>query len=435
MSRVPQSTADLLAFAGGAHRLSGTVRSDAIRFLGDTLAIGAAAVGAPGEEAILDTARTFGQGAEARLWGTPERLPAASGAFVNAFRAHCLEWDGVHEPAVVHAMSVVTAALGAVLDRRAAGGHPCDPEEALIALAVGVDVASGLGLSVDSPMRFFRPAVCGLMGAALAVARIEGAPLDDALGLAYSSAAGTMQAHVEGSVTLPFQIANAARAAVTASDLAKSGFSAPKNPLEGPYGYYELFESGALETYTRHLGDVWRISELSTKPFPSGRASHALIAGVQELGLTPNNLEALEIRVPPLVHRLISRPYRSDMAPSYARLCGQLLCALTIRDGLVDPRKFTPETFADPGLCDLAGKINIQRDANSDPNALSPQRISARLEDGAVELDIPHTLGSPDNPLTPAQTQAKIALARALAPPDADVRIFENPLAYFTELQ
>lgn len=254
MSAAPQYTRDLFEFAGAKHTLPDSVRADAIRLLGDTLAISAAAVGAPGEEAIRATARSFGAGEEARLLGTNERLPAPSAAFVNGYRIHCLEWDAVHEPAVVHAMSVVTAALGAAIDRK--GG--CDAQEALTALAIGVDIASGLGLSVDSSMRFFRPAICGVMGAAIAVARIDGTPLEHALGLAYSSAAGTMQAHVEGSETLPFQIANAARAAVVASDLAGQGFYAPKDVLEGPFGYYQLFEEGSLARYTRDLGKVWR---------------------------------------------------------------------------------------------------------------------------------------------------------------------------------
>src|SRR5690606_34945376 len=162
-------------------------------------------------EGVLAAAQRWGTGGDARLLGEEARLPAAGAAFVNAYRIHCLEWDAVHEPAVVHALSVVTAALGAAIDRM--GG--CDPERALAALAVGVDVASGLGIAASSPLSFFRPATAGCIGAALAVARLEGVePLADVLGLAYSFCAGTMQAHVEGSIALPLQIANAARSAI-----------------------------------------------------------------------------------------------------------------------------------------------------------------------------------------------------------------------------
>lgn len=422
------ATADLLAFAGANQVLPGQVRADAVRLLADTLAVGAAGANAPGADKILAAAMAMGCGADARLIGTAERLSASAAAFVNGYRIHCLEWDAVHEPAVVHALSTVTAALGAAIDRR--GG--CDPDAALAALAVGVDVAAGLGVAADSSLTFFRPATAGVIGAALAVARIDGAPLDDTLGLAVASAGGTMQAHVEGLATLPFQIANAARAAVTASDLARAGFPGPKDPLEGQFGYFRLFDSGDLSRYTRDLGKVWRISEVSVKPFPSGRASHGLLGGIFDLGLRARDVEALEMFVPPLVHRLIGRPFCTDMTPAYARLCGSLLAALALRDGVIDPRCFTPDAFADPALAELAGRITVRTDDNPDPNALSPQRMVVHVADGDIPVEIPHMLGSPESPLSTEQAEAKLSLARDLAPVDHDPRIFADPLAYFT---
>lgn len=423
------ATEALLDFAAAKHTLPESVRADTVRLLADTLAVGAAGATAPGADAILSAARGMGSGDEARLLGTADQLPAPSAAFVNGYRIHCLEWDAVHEPAVVHALSTVVAALGAAIDRR--GG--CDADEALAALAVGVDVAAGLGLAADSALTFFRPATAGVIGAALAVARIDGAPLDDTLGLACASAAGTMQAHVEGLATLPFQIANAARAAVTASDLAGAGFPGPKDPLEGQFGYFRLFDQGDLSRYTSALGQVWRISEVSVKPYPSGRASHAMIGAILNPRIGADEVEALEMFVPPLVHRLIGRPFLPDMTPAYARLCGPLLAALALRDGVIDPRAFTPATFADPQLAALAGRIAIRVDDNPDPNALSPQRMVVSDGEGHLDLEIPHTLGSPESPLSPAQAEAKRALARDLAPADADPRLFDAPLAYFTD--
>jgi 2-methylcitrate dehydratase PrpD len=415
------ATADLLAFASASHSLPDIVRADTIRLLADTLAVGAAGVNAPGADAILAVAQGWGQGSEARLLGAAERLPAASAAFVNGYRIHCLEWDAVHEPAVVHAMSVVTAALGAVIDRQ--GG--ADPDEALAALAVGVDIASGLGIAADSALSFFRPATAGCIGAALACARLTGAPMAETLGLAYSSCAGTMQAHVEGSIALPFQIANAARAAVTAVDLAGAGFTGPHDVLEGPFGYFKLFDTGDLVRYTCNLGQVWRISEISTKPFPSGRASHAVLgvlAGMQ-------GARDITAHVPPLVHRLVGRPMTPDMTPAYARLCLPLLAALMLRDGRIDPRVFTPETFADPAIRAQAARVSVLVDDNPDPNALSPQALEV---DGQLTT-IPATHGSPDAPLSPVQIAAKLGFCRELAGAIADPRLFNAPLGYFTE--
>ena len=418
------ATTDLLDFVAAPHRLPPAVRADTLRLLADTLAVGAAGSTAPGAAGVLAAARGWGEGGTARILGSSERLPPANAAFINGFRIHCLEWDAVHEVAVVHALAVVTAALGVAID--AQGG--CEPDEALVALAVGIDVAAGLGLAATSPLRFFRPATAGTIGAALAVAHLVGTNRDrlpDVLGLACSACAGTMQAHVEASIALPLQIANAARAAVGAVDLVRAGLTGPHDALEGPYGYFALFDDGDLSTYTNDLGRLWRVSEVATKPYPSGRASHGV------LGVLADHPGATKVDayVPPLVARLVGRSMRPDMTPAYARLCLPFLAALMLTDGRIDPRRFVPATFADSALLALAARVAIHIDTNPDLNALSPQRL---IVDG-VEIAIPATLGSPAAPLTPAQAAAKLTLARDLALA-ADPRIFTDPLGYFTEI-
>jgi 2-methylcitrate dehydratase PrpD len=428
------ATQRILDFARAEHRLPPAVREAALHLLGDTLATGAAGSTAPGAHGVLAAAQGWGQGEDGRVIARDLRLPAAGAAFVNAFQIHCLEWDAVHEPAVVHALSTVTASVLAAIDRR--GG--CDPEQALTALAVGVDIASGLGLSAETPLRFFRPATAGCIGSALAVARIEGVErLDDVLGLAYSQCAGTMQAHVEGSIALPLQIAGAARSAIAAVDLVKAGLTGPHDALEGPFGYFRLFDEGSPATYAESLGSVWRIAEVSIKPFPSGRASHAVLATLDELlrdgVIVADSVAKVEAFVPPLIQRLVGRPMTGEMTPSYARLCLPLLVALMLADGHIDPRRFTPQTFADPAIQALAAKLVVTLDGNADPNALSPQRLVVTRSDGSiVERTIPRTLGHPEAPMSEAQTDTKRRLARELAASEPDARLFSNPLSYFT---
>jgi 2-methylcitrate dehydratase PrpD len=428
------ATSDILDFAFAAHRLPDQIRADSARLLVDALAIGAAGSTATGAEAVVATAMGWGSGSEARLLGRTECLPATSAAYVNSFHIHGLEWDAVHEGAVVHATTAVIAALGAVIDRRGS----CDPEDALTAIAVGTDVASGLGIAADGGLKFFRPATAGIFGAAMAVARIEGLSRDqfaDVLGLAHSMAAGTMQAHHEGSIALALQMAQAARSAVHAVDLVKNGLTGPHDALEGPLGHFTLFEQGDITRYSRDLGNVWRIGEISTKPFPSGRASHAALGTLAEKRASGRTIERVEAHVPALIHTLVGRPMHAHMTPAYARLCLPFLCALMIRDGRIDPRRFTSDTFADPDAQALADRVTIIIDRNPDPNALSPQVIILHYADGGVEeVQVPHTLGSPEAPLNPAQAAAKRDLCEALAL-HVDRRLFDQPLSYFTEPQ
>lgn len=427
------ATRKLLDFARSTHRLPASVRDAAANLLADTLAVGAAGSTAPGADGVFAAASGWGQGTDSRVLARQARLPAAGAAFVNAFQIHCLEWDAVHEPAVVHALSTVTAAVMAAIDRR--GG--CDPDTALEALAVGVDIASGLGIAATGPLRFFRPATAGCIGSALAVARIDGVQdVEDVLGLAYSQCAGTMQAHVEGSIALPLQIAGAARAAVAAVDLVKAGLSGPHDVLEGPYGYFKLIDEGDVGTYTAQLGSVWRIAEVSIKPFPSGRASHGVLATLDTLRreghIELTSIARIEAFVPPLVHRLVGRPLQPSMTPNYARLCLPLLSALMLTDGRIDPRRFTPQVFADPAIGALADKLVLTRDGNEDPNALAPQRIVVTRTDGStIERIVPNVLGHPQAPMSAAQTQAKRQLAFDLSSHIPDPRVFDDPLSYF----
>jgi len=430
-----KATQRLLDFAQAHHTLPDSVRAAAIHLLGDTLASGAAGSTAPGADGVFAAASGWGQGQDSRLLARSARLPAAGAAFVNAFQIHCLEWDAVHEPAVVHALSTVTASVMAAIDRR--GG--CDENTALTALAVGVDIASGLGLAAETPLRFFRPATAGAIGSALAVARIDGVEkMADVLGLAYSQCAGTMQAHVEGSIALPLQIAGAARSAIAAVDLVKAGLTGPHDALEGPYGYFTLFDDGDLSTYTDRIGTVWRIAEVSVKPFPSGRASHGVLAALDSLlregAIDAHSIARIEAFVPPLIQRLVGRPMQSEMTPAYARLCLPLLTVLMLADRRIDPRRFTPRTFADPAIGALAAKLVLTLDGNPDPNALSPQRLVITRTDGSViTRTIPHTLGHPDAAMSAAQTADKRMLARELAASEPDERLFTDPLSYFTQ--
>lgn len=405
------ATTDFLAFAAARHRLPPAVRAAALMLIDDTLAMGVAGSTAPGADGVLAAAQSWGAGDVVPILGRAERLPAAAAAFANGFQIHCLEWDAVHEAAVTHAMSVVTAAVHAACYRT-----QIDPEDALEALVVGVEIACGLGVAADTPLKFFRPATAGLIGAALACARIAGLPPErfgDVLGLAHAQCAGTMQAHVEGSIALPLQVAAAARAAITAVDLVLAGLPGPQDALMGPFGYFPLFDGGDPTAMVATLGKIWRITEISIKPWPSGRASHATLAALDGAG----DVAAITAHVPPLIARLVGRPWTEAMTPAYARLCLPFLVALMLRDGRIDPRCFTATSFADPALRALGARLTIKVDGNPDLNALGPQRFDL---DGRI-VDVPATFGSPANPLSADWHAGKLAFARSLAAVPAPV--------------
>lgn len=374
-------------------------------FLLDSLGVGIAGAGASLASAVRASAQGWGLGTGAHVWGQEAfETSAATAAFINAYQIHCQEFDCVHEPAVAHPMAVILATLMAEVESspRVVSGR-----ELAVAIAVAVDLAAGLGIAATSPIRFFRPANVGMFGAVLAVSRLrgfDGYQTRSALGHALGFCSGTMQAHIEGMPTLALQVANGARSAIMAADLTSAGIPGPQDSLDGPFGYLRLFEEQAdLMPVAATVGTIWRITEVSHKPFPTGRAAHGGIVLLQKLleqGLDIAGLESLTLTAPPLIHRLVGRPITPDMSVSYARLCFQYVGAVTLSNGTIGLGDYTGTALADPQIHALGKKITVVDDGSSDPAAFAPQFARARMADGRViEANITSLYGSPGDPM------------------------------------
>ena len=404
-------------------------------FILDTIGVGAGGAAAPRVAELVATAASWGAGEEATVWVDGRRLPAGAAAVVNAYQIHALEWDCVHEPAVVHPMATLFSALVAAAERRGARGQPVSGKELVLATVLGVEIACTIGAASRSPMRFFRPATVGGFGVVAGAGKMAGldAPtLVDAFGILYGQTSGTLQAHLEGSMVLGLQVGFNARAGLNAVDLAAAGLTGPHDVLVGPYGFYKLFEPESdIDTWWSQLGQTWQITRLSHKPFPSGRLTHAAIDAVQrarkERNFTADEVESIHGRVTPLTYRLVGRPDIPDPAPNYARLCIPFVMATECRRGEVGPEAFAGAALTDAATHALAARIRVEQDDNPDLNALWPQRFAIRLKDGWTwDKVVDKAIGHPDNPLARAAQLAKFRRAWALAPrplADADAVI------------
>ena len=402
-------------------------------FLLDTLGVGMAGSAAPWTQRLMETQRLSCPGDQARIWSHGTRLSAAGAAVCNAWQIHNAEFDCVHEGAVVHTFTVPVAAALAWAEREGGVGG----RELLTALALGVDVACHLGVASKSPLRFFRTATAGAFGAAATIGRLAGfdsATLVNAFGAVLGQLSGTMQAHVEGSPMLGMQVGLNARNAIVACDMAARGIAAPQAVLEGPFGFYSLFEGEhVLGTVLGELGRTWRVTEVSHKPWPSGRATHAVIDAClqfrERLGLDRTGGDAVEqvtARVPPLVHRLVARRVTDDMDVSYARLCCRYVAAVALLRGRVGLDDFRPAALRDSEVLELARRVDVVADGSSDPNALVPVTVEIMLRDGRRETRRFEVMyGHPARPMTRTAQLDKFrrnceSAARPIAPEAAE---------------
>ena len=387
-----------------------TARAAAAIFLEDTLMVGLAGSAAPDRASLVKAAQQWGQGGQARLWGDGQPATPATAALVNAYQIHCQEFDCVHEPAVVHPMAVIGGAL--VSWAQAQGG--VSGRQLLDAICVAVDAAALLGMMARTPMRFFRPAMCGALGASLGLSRLAGFDIDrarSALGLTYCQISGNMQAHVEGTPGLALQIGVNARAAMNAAELALAGMAGPIDALDGAFGYLELIEGDYNTEPLNQLGQTWQIERVSHKPFPSGRAAHATLDGLARLlarGMAAEDIIRVELYAPALIRRLVDRPAHKDMSASYARLCLPWLVSVLLSRGSIGLADCSEAALQDPARWARIDCLRVHPDDNPDPNALIPQRLAVTTRDQSVHrIDLPEVLGSPQRALDEPARQAK----------------------------
>jgi aconitate decarboxylase len=403
-----------------AHHVLGTryedLSDDAIlhakTFILDTIGVGIAGSTAAGADELFHVSAGWGGGADACVWGRRKRVPAATAAFLNGFQAHCQEYDCVHEKAVLHPMATLLPTALAHAER--AGG--VSGRELIAAVAVGIDVAAGLGVAAREGLKFFRPATSGGFGATAAIARLAGfdvATLCNAFGIQYGQTSGTMQPHVEGSIVLPMQIGFNGRAALQACDLAAAGLTGPRDVFEGEFGYMRLYEGAwDLQPTWDRLGKTWFVSELSHKPYPAGRATHGGIEGIMVLReqrpFPVEDVAAVQVVGPPLIKRLCGRPDIGSPNASYARLCIAFIGAKVLLHRKLDLAHYRGAELTDPATHELAKRIVMQSDGNPDPNAMAPQKVVITLKDATVlRWHCPVMLANPARRLGREQHLAK----------------------------
>lgn len=385
-------------------QLSPQAIANAKIFLLDTLGVGISGGSTPEIAPLLSAVSRWGVGEETSLWGRRKKLTPTQAVLVNAYQVHCQEFDCLHEGAVLHAMATLLPVLLAEAEVRG----PVTGRALLTALAAGVDAACTIGMASKLGLRFFRPAASGGFGAVAGLANLRGfdaATTLAAFGHQLAQVSGTMQAHTEGSVVLPLQIGVNARAALQSCDLAQAGFPSLQTPLTGRFGYLPMFETEwDLESAMQDLGERWRLTELSHKPYPSGRATHGGIEGLSVLrdqaGFEAADVAEIVVRGPSLLNHLVNRPAQQTPTPNYARLCMPFVLAKVLQHGALDPMHFRGEALSDPDTYALSLKVRMEKDDNPNPNALVPQQITVVLKNGkTLQHSIDAMLASPTRPL------------------------------------
>ncbi|MEM9705992.1 MAG: MmgE/PrpD family protein, partial [Pseudomonadota bacterium] len=166
-----------------------------------------------------------------------------------------------------------------------------------------------------------------------------------------------------------------------------------------------------LQPVLDQLGVIWRIEEVSHKPFPTGRAAQGGIVALKRLSEKIESIDEItdvKLSAPPLIKRLVGRPHKEGMTANYARLCFQFIGAHALLRKYVGLKTFLPDALSDPEVAALASKITVVENSETDPAAFTPQTAEISLVSGeTISITINALYGSPGDQMEKKDYEAK----------------------------
>ncbi len=400
----------------------------------DTVGVILAGAPEPAANIIRRTVVAESQG-NCRVLGAAGRASAGDAALANGVAAHAHDYDDMCFVSMAHpSCALVPSTLAAGELTSASGSAVLD------AYIAGFEVECRLGLVMNPRHYHERGWHCtssiGTLGAAAAAARLLGldAPSTvQALGIAASLACGVKENI--GSMVKPLHAGMAARNGVMAAQLAKAGFTASEQSIDGPQGYLVVMDSqkppSALVDAIADLGSRWEIldSGITVKLYPSCAATHppldALLSLKRRHNIAAEDIAVIDVEVDSMTLRLLiySRPSTALEAKFSMPFCA----AAAMVFGHPTIETFDVEKIGDPRIQKLLPLVTLRANPGFDAAApLSQANVTVRLKDGrAIAERADGARGYPGR-LTDDELHTKfLACAQRSLTPAAAVQVLE----------
>jgi 2-methylcitrate dehydratase PrpD len=345
----------------------------------------------------------------ATVIGKGFRTSGQNAALANGFLGHFDDFDDTHMVNSIHPTSPIFPAPLALSELQPVSGR-----DLLAAFAIGLEVACRVGTAVEANRKpgsenWHPTSMFGILGAAAATGRLLKLTREQmvfALGIAGTQASGLRIS--SGSMCKPLHAGKSAQNGLFAALAAQRGITASDRMLEGARGIIGIqtdrFDTAPL---VEGLGEHWEIRHVGFKPYSCGIVTHGLIDGVLTLrerdGLTLENLERMDGYLHTISPNLAANRHMGIGLQgkfSYYHAMGVALV-----DGRVLPAQFTDARVNDPMVAAARDRVELGTDTSLARDAAI---VKAITKDGrALTANIAHQTGSPDNPMSDAQTETK----------------------------
>ena len=390
-------------------RLPTEVVSETKKFVLDTIGVGLAGATEPGCGEVVDVVKEWSAhdtGSTIIYYGDTVSPPEA--AFANSVLMHALDFDDTLDSSAMHThVSSLPAALAlAEVKGRVSG------KEFIAAVALGVDLTCRIASAITTPLSWIRTATCGSFGAAAAAAktlRMGEQGILNTLGIVYSQTAGNAQCLVDGGLVKRMQPGFSARSAVLSAALASKGVTGATNIFEGEYGFYNLYERGKVkrERPTEDLGDHFGVMDLSIKPYPSCRMTHASIDAALELlnsrNIDPEAVSEILVYGSKMVFDMVGGRFEIRENPQVdAQFSIPYTVAVALTRGKVLLSDFSSDTITKgTSVLKLAEKIKVMIDSGLPANDISCANMTVRMANGETfSSGVDSLRGSPSKPMS-----------------------------------
>jgi 2-methylcitrate dehydratase PrpD len=397
---------------------------DAVRTnLFDTLACAVAGRGAPGARELSELVCGWGGKPEASVLWSDVRVPAHHAAWINGVTAHARDYDDTHDGAILHAgVSVIPAALAAAeLSER-----PVSGADLFAGIVAGAELICRLGIAtrigiIDAGFIF--SGLFGHFAATAAASRVlgfDGPGTANAIGIAYSQAAGTHQVTRDGALTKRMQPGFAAKTGLLSVALAQTGINGARDVFEGYDGLSRTYLQGELDSAELRagLGQRFHMTELSYKPYPCCRFNHtAMDAALQirnQAGFEADAVTAVRVGCNRQAWEAVATPIAVRKAPQTVvqaqfSICYTIACAL--QQGSLGLSDFTEEALQRPEIRRLSALVEPSIDEDIEREwgrNISPCAVEVETSGGVYRARVDLPRGNRERMMSDAEFDAKL---------------------------
>src|SRR5690348_2274167 len=354
----------------------------------------------------------LGGPSEAAVLGTGHVTSVINAALANGMAAHADETDDSHLKARAHLGCAVIPAAWAVGERYKKSG-----QAVINAVALGYDIGArstmALGYGVPKTHKHSTHSIAAVFGAAAAAASLTDLTAQQCVFVLSFAAQQTSgipswnrdSEHIEKAFDFGGM---GARNGVFAALLVKAGATAVTDPLTGHHSFLHAFADNAdAAVLADGLGSRFEVMDASIKKWcvgsPIQAALDSLTCLMDEHGVTAASVKQIVVTMPNDRLHIVNNRDIPD-------ICLQHLLAITLADGTLTFASSHDESrMDDPAILALRDRITVV--PSEELTNAKPARqaiVALELADGrTVEKRTYAVRGTPDNPMTAAEVQAK----------------------------